>query len=190
MQFKPVCEELYQEMVSEVYISRQIDLSATSRITYCFKVCMDYWNRLNEQLKSHSFANEEEEIWFFKSLKPKFTALIEYYTFVYHALLFMPKLNEDDMQAFWEKEHEKIKQFYNKNAPFCQYYKSGNTSQDKSYFLRSNASNCSNCYNKLYDTDPAMVTTHGHLASTLLAYDMYEAYLRQESRKVDDHISL
>jgi hypothetical protein len=190
MQLKPVCEEIYQEMVSEVYVSRQIDLSATSRVTYCFKVCMDYWNRLKEQLRSYTFASEEEEIWFFKSLKPKFTSLIEYYTFVYHGLLFMPALAEDDMQAFWNKEKDKIKQFYSKNAAFCQYYKSGNTSLDQLYFLRSNAIDCLNCYNKLYDTDAQMVTTHGHLVSTLLAYDMYDAYLQQEAKKVDDRISL
>lgn len=190
MQLKPVCEEIYQEMVSEVYVSRQIDLSATSRVTYCFKVCMDYWNRLKEQLRSYTFANEEEEIWFYKSLKPKFTSLIEYYTFVYHALLFMPSLGEDDMQVFWNKEKDKIEQFYSKNAAFCQYYKSGNTSQDQMYFLRSNAIDCFNCHNKLYDTDAEMVTTHGHLVSTLLALDMYDAYIQQEAKKVNDRISL
>lgn len=190
MQFKPACEELYQEMVSEVYTLRRVDLSASSRITYCFKVCMDYWNRLKEMLKSHSFANNEEEIWFFKALKPKFTALIEYYTLVYHALLFMPTMNDDDAQLFWRKENERIHHFYSKNAAFCQYYKSGNTSLDALYFLSSNAAGCNNCYNKLYDTDPEMITSHGHLASTLLAYDMYEAYIQQQSKKVDDHISL
>ena len=190
MQFKPACEELYQEMVSEVYTSRQIDFSETSRITYCFKVCMDYWTRLRAQAKTHNFADEEEEIWFFKLLKPKFTALLEYYTFVYHAVLFMPTLNDEEMHAFWKKEKEKINQFYAKNGAFCQYYKSGNTSLDRLYFLRTNAADCTNCYNKLYDTDPEMVSSHGHLASTMLAYDMYEAYIQQQSKKVDDHISL
>lgn len=151
---------------------------------------MDYWSKVRDMVKKFDFANDEEEIWFFKDLKPKFTALIEYYALVYHAVLFMPTLNEEDMHAFWRKENEKIRQFYSRNTAFCQYYKSGNTSLDRVYFLRSNAEGCNNCYNKLYDADPEMVTSHGHLASTLLAYDMYEAYIQQQAKKVDDHISL
>jgi hypothetical protein len=141
-------------------------------------------------LKCYQFLNDEEEIWFFKIIKPKFTALIEYYTLVYHAELFMPSLKEDDTHTFWKKEKEKIKKFYRQHTEFCEYYKSGDTSMDYIYFLKKNAEDCKHCFNKLYDTDSSMATTHGNTVSALMAYDMYDAYIMQQVKKVDDHISL
>ena len=85
MQFRQACEELYQQLLSEVYQCRRLDLSPSSRIAFCFKISVDYWNKLRLYAKDHGFANEEDEIWFFKTIKPKFTALIEYYTLVYNA---------------------------------------------------------------------------------------------------------
>jgi hypothetical protein len=190
MQLQPACEELYHNMVSEVYSSQRPNLSPASRVTLCFKICMEHWSRLKDLMKAYNFVNDEEEIWFFKVIKPKFTALIEYYTMVYHAELFMPSLNEENIHTFWKKEKEKIKKFYQQNEAFYEYYKSGDISMDYIYFLRKNAEGCQNCYNKLYDTDNSLATTHGNTVSALLAYDMYDAYIMQQVKKVDDHISL
>ena len=111
MQLKPACEELYHDMVSEVYASRHPDLSPASRVTYCFTLCMDYWNRLKDLIKSYQFENDEEEVWFFKVIKPNFTVLLEYYKLVNHAELFMPSRQDENLQTFWKKEQEKIKKF-------------------------------------------------------------------------------
>lgn len=190
MQLKPACEELYHNMVSEIYSSQQPELSPAGRITMCFKICMDHWGRLKELMKDYSFADDEEEIWFFKVIKPKFTALIEYYTLVYHAELFMPSLTEDNTHAFWRKEKEKINRFYLQQEAFCEYYKSGDTCMDYIYFLRKHAEGCRNCFNKLYDTDNSLVTAYSNTISSMLAYDMYDEYIMQQVKKVDDHISL
>ncbi len=181
MPLKSACEELYQEMLSEVYTSRRLDLSSSSRVTYCFKSCVEHWNKLRELVKSQPFQDQEEEIWFFKQIKPKFTALIEYYAMVHHAELFIPTLKEADVPAFWKKETEKIQQFYHKHAAFYDYYKSGQTYMDSAYFLRSNEEDRNADFNKLYDPDACMATSHSNLATSLLAYDMYEAYITQQS---------
>jgi len=190
MQLKPACEALYHDMVSEIYASQHPDLSPASRVTLCFKICTDYWNRLKELMKDHNFEDDDEEIWFFKHIKPKFTALIEYYTLVYHAELFMSSLNEESLDAFWKKEKEKVKKFYCAHEPFCEYYKNNETCMDYIYFLRKHAEDCKECYNKLFDTDHQFITTHSNTVSSMLAYDMYEVYIMQQMKKVDDHISL
>lgn len=177
-------------MVSEVYASQHPDLSPATRVTYCFTICMDYWNKLKDLMRQYKFENDEEEIWFFKVIKPKFTALLEYYTLVHHAELFMPALHDENAHIFWKKETEKIRKFYRQHLDFCDYYKSGSTGMDYIYFLRKNAEDCKDCRNKLYDTEDNLITSHSHLVSSLLAYDMYDAYIEQQVKKVDDHISL
>jgi hypothetical protein len=179
-----VCEDAYHEMLSEIYQSRRLDLSGSGRTAYCYKISIEYWTRIKDQVRQEQFADEAEEIWFFKFLKPKFTSLIEYYTMVYHAELFMPVTEEENAPAFWKKENEKASNFYRQHAAFCEYYKSGATHMDRAYFLRSECKNPASAGNKLYDTDIDMVTSHGHLATSLLAYDMYATYILQQSKKV------
>lgn len=184
MQFTQACEDLYQELLSEIYQCRRLDLTPSSRIAFCFKISVDYWNKLRQYIREHDFPGEADEIRFFKTIKPKFTALIEYYTLVYNAELFMPRLRTEDMHAFWKKEAEKVKNFYGQHSDFCSYYKSGCTESDRKFFLRCNL-NGHRCNNlKVYDMDDDLLTSHGHLATCMLAMDMYEAYILQQVRKV------
>ena len=184
MQFKQACEELYQELLSELYQCRRLELAPSSRIAFCFKISVDYWNRLRQFAGEQGFQSETDEIWFFKNIKPKFTALIEYYTLVYNAELFMPRLRLEDAQAFWNKEADKVKNFYGQHADFCAYYKSGCTECDHLYFLRSNVNGHKCSGMKVYDMDDEFITSHDHLATCMLAFDMYEAYILQQAKKV------
>lgn len=184
MQFRQACEGLYHELLSEVYQCRRLELTPSNRIAFCFKISVDYWNKLRQQVKQRGFATDEEEIWFFKTIKPKFTALIEYYTLVYNAELFMPRLRIEDAQAFWRKEADKVKNFYAQHADFCSYYKNGRTESDHLYFLRANVNGYKCNGMKVYDMDDDLITSHGHLVTCLLAFDMYEAYILQQARKV------
>jgi hypothetical protein len=184
MPLQPVCEEKYQEMLSEIYQSRRLDLCPATRIAYCFKLSVEYWTRLNDCVKASQFTDSEEEIWFFKTMKPRFTSLIEYYTLIYHAELFMPSLSETETNAFWKKENEKAKKFYRQYSDFCKYYKAGRTDMDHVYFLRHDLKPSGTYGNRLYDTDPEMVAPYGHLATSLLAYDMYATYILQQVNKV------
>jgi hypothetical protein len=184
MHLTHVCEDVYHEMLSEIYQSRRQELTGSGRTAYCYKISIEYWTRIKEMVKENQFADEEEEIWFFKSMKPKFTSLIEYYTLVYHAELFMPVTEEENVPAFWKKENDKVNNFYRQHAAFREYYKSGQTHLDRAYFLRSQCKDPKTAHNKLYDTDTDLVTSHGHLATSMLAYDMYATYILQQSKKV------
>jgi hypothetical protein len=143
---------------------------------------MDHWQKILRHVNAHAFANEAEEIQFFKTVKPKYTSLIEYYTMVYHAELFRPTC-EDELQAFWRKENARAARFHCEHASFCAYYKSGCTSMDQIYFMRCNHNCCNEKRNMLYDADDAMITSHGYLATSLLAYEMYEVYVLQQMTK-------
>jgi hypothetical protein len=144
---------------------------------------MDHWQKIARQVSTHTFADEAEEIQFFKIVKPKYTSLIEYYTMVYHAELFKPLADEQDIEAFWKKENARVARFHREHAAFCSYYKSGCTSMDAIYFLRCDHNCCSEKRNMLYDTDDGMIASHGYLATSLLAYEMYEVYVLQQVTK-------
>ena len=96
----------------------------------------------------------------------------------------MTRLRTDDALAFWKKESDKVKNFYGQHSDFCAYYKSGCTESDHLYFLRCNLNGQTCNGMKVYDMDDDLITSHGHLVTYLLAFDMYEAYILQQARKV------
>lgn len=175
-------ETHYQEMLQELDHYRRLDFSNPSRIVYCFKICMDHWQKIQRYVASHTFASEAEEIQFFKIVKPKYTSLIEYYTMVYHAELFKPS-GDEERHLFWRKENARVARFNHEHAAFCAYYKSGCTSMDRVYFMRCSHNCCNEKRNMLYDADDSMIASHGHLATSLLAYEMYEVYVLQQMMK-------
>lgn len=172
----------YQEMLQELDHCRRSDFSSTGRIAYCFKICMDRWQSILRQLSAYAFASEAEEIQFFKTIKPKYTSLIEYYTMIYHAELFRPAA-EDELLAFWRKESARVDGFNREHAAFTAYYKSGCTSMDHIYFLRCSGNCCSGKRNMLYDREESLIASHGHLATSVLAFEMYEVYIFQQMMK-------
>jgi hypothetical protein len=182
MQWKRACEELYQDMMNQIYQCRKLDLSSTGRITYCFKVAIEHWDRLREKVKSRRFVNKAEEIWFFRTMKPRFTCLIEYYTLVYHAELFIISLEEEDIPPFLEKENERIKNFHLCNQDFIDYYSNGRTDCDPLYFTRNRQSPPNN-KSRPYDAEPAAISSHDHLVSSIMAFEMYAAYILQHQKE-------
>jgi hypothetical protein len=179
MQLMHAWQAHYQEMLQELNHCRRLHFSAPSRTAYCFKICMDHWQKIQKHIATHTFASQTEEIHFFKIVKPKYTSLIEYYTMVYHAELFRPP-GDEELQLFWRKENARVARFHHEHAAFCSYYKSGCTSMDHVYFKRCNHNCCSEKRNMLYDADGSMIASHGYLATSLLAYEMYEVYVLQQ----------
>jgi len=56
----------------------------------CFQSCIKYWDILRGEVATYTFPDEDEEVNFFKNIKPLFTSQAEYYTLLYHAEMFKP----------------------------------------------------------------------------------------------------
>jgi hypothetical protein len=127
-------EELYKQLSGELQQIKNKDLPEEKAIEESFASYMRYEQKLLCWQKEFQFANEADEIYFFKSLKPAFIAYAHYYKLRYQAVLFRPKeLNRQT--AFYEYEMDKTEAFLGSNAFFYDYLKSGATDQDRVYFL-------------------------------------------------------
>lgn len=81
------------------------------------------------------FESEEQEIDFFKRIKPLFTGYGEFYSILYSAELFVPESAEDALQ-FRRDELSRSLQFLEKHRDLCDYLDAGETSLDREYFLQ------------------------------------------------------
>src|SRR5260370_20522314 len=78
----PIAETLHRELIARIneLASEKDTLIRTERIV---QEITNILFQLKELIKQHGFSNEQEEIHFYKDIKPKFHAL-----YIYHATVF------------------------------------------------------------------------------------------------------
>lgn len=100
------------------------------------KITIKTFEALKSNFIRYSFKNKEEEIDFFKNIKPRVASKLIYYNEIYNMELSKPSASKKVLKKYYEKELSKLRNFYKTNKEFYKYYKSGSTCLDKKYFLR------------------------------------------------------
>lgn len=103
----------------------------------CFWVAHKYCNRIKELVIQDGFISEQEEIDFFRNVKPRFICFLDYYVILSESLMFVPKEPQTALD-FWIEESKRIERFNHKHHSFITYYESGSNKSDHEYFLRRN----------------------------------------------------
>lgn len=94
------------------------------------------FDKLKEFVSDYSFESQTEEIIFFKETKPQLFSILIYHRKIYNLEMRMPTGSYIDRKNYLEGMLGRIKYFFDNNADFYQYYRSGSTHLDKYYFLR------------------------------------------------------
>jgi hypothetical protein len=170
---KPDWLAAYEKLALEIdqHLARQGP--PIEKMEACFMTALAHWEHLKENIKKHEFDSDQEEIIFFKTIKPRFTGLVEYYNQCYQALLFLPDSGPAAALYFWKMELRRIQRSFELHAEFIQYYEQGNTDLDETYFLRvySDLSNFEKA--RVYDLDEQTASSHDWLISKLIGLRMY-----------------
>ncbi|RFM34451.1 RteC domain-containing protein [Chitinophaga silvisoli] len=90
---------------------------------------------LKSVMANHNFDNENEEIEFYKDIKPEFDSTIIFLFRLLSIIINCPT-SKDKQIEYYDIEITKIKKFYSNNKEFLLYNKSGGTHLDKFYFRK------------------------------------------------------
>ncbi|MGH2565003.1 MAG: RteC domain-containing protein [Ginsengibacter sp.] len=167
---------LYEEMLEDIEKCWKLQMPEPEQLECAFKIATGYWYKLKQTLHEHVFNTPDDEIAFYKYIKPKFTSHIEYLTLVNHALLFIPK-QKDFQLEYWEYEAERLERFTEKNKAFVEYYTKQSNQHDLQYFLPANYDLANYIVSKPYEVDGEFMTSHDHLVASFLAQQMYHEYV-------------
>lgn len=166
---------LYNEMLQDIIRNQEQTLQEGERVASGFWIAHKYWERLKKIIDPDNFTNENEEIEFFRNVKPQFTAHIEYYTILSEALVCLPSL-ADEAIDFWKEEAKRFNRFCEKNEEFVNYYESGQHFKDGLFFVKRNDERRYIPKAPVYDVGSEYSTSHDHLVRGYLAYKMYNEY--------------
>jgi RteC protein len=137
--------------------------------------------QLKQKLKTHEFANDDEEIYFFKNILPRFLSLYIYYTEKIFIECSERTGTQKSKEAFLEHLFEKIDYFFKTNDEFFNYYRFEKTRFDKFYFLRNRTLEDENPGLPLVMMDLSFCTIHSWKLSMIIAYTRLEKEIQFKS---------
>lgn len=144
-------------------------------------ILVDAFNELKEFTIHYNFESEEEEIEFFKIIKPKLFSQLIYHQKVYNIQMLLPHGGRDSVIEYLRKELDSIQDFTEKRIDFYRYFRSGSTYLDRNYFLRHSQQMEHQYFNIFsFERDPRFSTVADFKVARILANNELEKYLKWE----------
>ncbi|MES2328202.1 MAG: RteC domain-containing protein [Bacteroidota bacterium] len=122
------------------------------------------------ELIPHRFDHVQDEILFFKSIKPLFTAEKEYHQRLYHA-----KIWQDDQ--FYGAELKRMEKLLATNVEFVSYYHNQHTYNDMAWFTQGQAPLPTSLCLSVWETNPKHTSARDGWVSGLMAVERYKSWL-------------
>jgi len=180
------------EFVSELYqqLEQQLDQIAQDDLDYIEAAKLSYLaaERSMLQLKStmttYSFQNTEEEIYFFKILKPKFYSKVIYYVKVYEIESQKTLRTSHSSKKHFKKYLTSINRYMEEHLAFYKYVNSGATYMDSVYFKRATHDLTIGFDLSYLDGNENFCCNHDLTLATLIANKWLSDYLNNELDKL------
>ena len=128
---------LYKRIVGQLACYESTATDEKKWIEWGFSITTKAWLTIQETVNSYRFADQQEEISFYKTLKPKFIGLMNFFTLLYKMVLFQPE-DTPGRKEYWKSELTNCRNFLLKHKSFWRYYEEGNTTMDSIYFVQQN----------------------------------------------------
>ena len=182
---KPYIDNLLSKINTEIETSCMDSDVSSDKALYMIDFIRPLFEELREFIHQYTFQDANEEILFFKDIKPFILSKLIYFNDIYLLELRKPNGSKEVLKEYYKKKQTSITEFCNANLDFYQYYRSKATHLDRYYFLREheNYKLCHNC--GMFDKDPLFSTCCDHKVAKMLAYDMLEIYLQQRLQEVE-----
>lgn len=149
------------------------------------KVLISILERVKTFVVSYKFESKNDEIEFFKSIKPQFTHRLIYYNEIYNLETNRPYGGEKVLRKFYSSELDRVKIFFEENIDFYKYYRTGNTYLDKKYFIRGQHDIRLTLDSFYFQADHRFSTSHDFKVAQIMANDLIQIYIENEIHKIE-----
>ncbi len=139
-------------------------------------------------LKKHVFKTLQEEIYFFKELKPRMVSKLLYYKELLNLESSLPP-SKKNKRKHYDELLSKINQYVVSNKEFYQYYRSRTTVKDEDLFVRRSYKNIVRDDCCLINFDSKLCTSHDFNVAIIIANDMFTSYLENKLDELNGNIT-
>lgn len=179
MELKQFAEELRIRMNAELdaISADQADpLLRTLQLIVCIEKNIQ---ELKKFAVKYKFRSADEEIEFFKTIKPAFVAHLWYYRKLFKVQLFESYNSQDSKLKYFRKRLLRLEVYIQSQQEFYRYMLAQRTSMDDKYFTRNGTDH------DLSFLDNRFSTSHDIRHSKILAYEQLKIYLLKAIQKIE-----
>lgn len=138
-------------------------------------------SELKNHISENGFKDENEEIEFFKMIKPQILGKLIYYNKIFRIETSCPVSIGKLYYKYFSEELQELKQEYKEdiyNSEFYRYYKSGRTDYDHNFFLLGKINrNIVGLNSFVFEIDPQFSTYYDYKISRIIANGLLYNYL-------------
>ena len=176
-----IIEDLEEKLVDLKSDTDHILISSEKAVMCCTSALTE----MRDVVIQNGFKNQEDEIEFFKNIKPKIYSKLLYNTQIFHIESKRPNSSNKVQRKYLTAEMDKIQIFTNDNLEFYQYYRCNTTDLDDHFFLRGKADIRLYLSSIHFLIDEQFCTSHDHTVAFIKAYDILSIYLKKELGKLN-----
>ena len=165
-----------------------IDLEVDDTVLKCEKsieIIIQALQKVKTLVLKTGFKSDQEEIRFFKEVKPLFTSKRIYHNSVYRIEAKKPSGSTRILKKYYNSELEKLKRYFDDNLDFYKYYRTKSTYLDYKYFVRGSFDVKQSLDNFYYEADLNFTTSHDFKVAKILANDLIQVYLEDQLFNLD-----
>lgn len=148
-------------------------------------VCNLTLEKLRQRVKFCGFQTKEQEIKFFKHLKPSITGQLLFYIQVFNIETGKPSGSEKQLIKFLNNHFKSINRFNDDNNVFYKYYRSESVFMDEKYFVRSKSNLHLVLDQNHFNYDIDFNTSHDNKVAQVIANDLVQDYLQRQLNKIE-----
>lgn len=126
----------------------------------------------------YQFKDQQEEIHFFKEIKPKFLSESLYQSEVYNIEALKPVGGNDMIRSYYSAAMERIRMYFTRNQILYNYYQADKVLYDDFFFVRD-TNNEFNATDNSVEIDHRFCTVYSYRLSKLMAFERVNEYLNQ-----------
>jgi hypothetical protein len=173
---KKLCEEL--ELLHQT--ERDINTIASRAA----KMILNTLKQFRARIRKEDFANEEEEIHFFKYIKPQIQCYLVFYSVLQEIESSKLHMSDEELTNLIDKKMRMFRHIMRENIDFVKYYTSGLNHLDKLYFIREPKLSVISRHTTAMLVDPEFNTSHDQVAADILAFDLFKKHIAVDKEKI------
>lgn len=135
---------------------------------------------IKKYIKRNGFKDDDEEILFFKQLKPQLVSKLIYFNAIYKIETKRPRGGDKIIKKYLNVELSKIKRYFDANLEFYKYYRTNSTHLDYKFFLRGKHDIKLSLDTYYFEADHNFATSHDYKVAKIIANDLIQVYLEDQ----------
>lgn len=177
-------QRIYQDALARLKKNEQLITMSSSKIieeSYAMTLLLkNLLAELKELVLVSGFTDAQEEITFFKVVKPQILGKLIFYNKIYRMETSCPVRNGKLFIKYFSSQLEQLKLIYKNytgSSEFYRYYKSGRTDSDEQYFRLGNIDFLDGLNSVVFEIDLQFSTYYDYKVSRIISDDLLYQYL-------------